>query len=45
LATYNNERFARRVWGEDEEGETWEYMYFLTVPLKIERRVSEFEGI
>lgn len=44
LAKYNNERFARRVWGEDEGGETWEYMYFLTEPLEVERHVSEFEG-
>jgi hypothetical protein len=44
LATYNNERFARRVWGEDEGGETWEYMYFLTEPLEVDRHVSEFEG-
>ncbi len=44
LATYHNERFARRVWGEDEDGETWEYMYFLTKPLEVHRHVSEFEG-
>jgi hypothetical protein len=44
LARYNNERFARRVWGEDEDGETWEYMYFLTEPLEVNRPVSEFEG-
>jgi HNH endonuclease len=44
LNTYHNERFARRVWGEDEGGETWEYMYFLAKPLKVDRHVSEFEG-
>jgi len=44
LAKYNYERFARRVWGEDEDGETWEYMYFLTIPIEIDRRVSDFEG-
>ena len=44
LAKYNNERFARRVWGEDEDGDTWEYMYFLTEPLEVHRHVSEFEG-
>jgi len=44
LAKYNNERFARGVWGEDEDGETWEYMYFLTTPIEIDRRVSDFEG-
>lgn len=25
----HNERLARSLWGEDEEGQTWEYMYFL----------------
>ena len=44
LAKYNNERFARRVWGEDEEGETWEYMYFLTEPLEVNRLLYEFDG-
>ncbi len=44
LAKYNNERFARRVWGEDEDRQTWEYMYFLTEPLEVHRHVSEFEG-
>jgi hypothetical protein len=41
LAKYENERFARRVWGEDEDGKTWKYMYFLTEPLEIHRHVSE----
>lgn len=44
LAKYNNERFARRIWGEKENGETWEYMYFLTEPLEVNRNVSEFDG-
>jgi hypothetical protein len=41
LAKYENEMFARRVWGEDENGKTWKYMYFLTKPLKVSRHVSE----
>src|SRR5215207_2733556 len=44
LAKYDSQRFARRVWGENEEGETWEYMYFLTEPLGVDKHVSEFEG-
>jgi 5-methylcytosine-specific restriction endonuclease McrA len=44
LEKYDNERFARRVWGEDEDGETWEYMYFLTQPIEVDRPLHEFEG-
>jgi hypothetical protein len=44
LATYENERFARRVWGEDEDGQTWKYMYFLTKPMEIDQPLYEFEG-
>ena len=44
LAKHDNERFARRVWGEDEDGETWEYMYFLTEPIEVNRPLQEFEG-
>jgi predicted restriction endonuclease len=41
LAKYENERFARRVWGEDENGKTLKYMYFLTEPIEVHRHVSE----
>jgi 5-methylcytosine-specific restriction endonuclease McrA len=44
LAKHDNEPFARRVWGEDEDGETWEYMYFLTEPIEVNRPLHEFEG-
>src|SRR5215218_4839970 len=44
LAKHDNERFARRVWGENEDGETWEYMYFLTEPIEVNRPLREFEG-
>jgi putative restriction endonuclease len=41
LAKYDNRRFAERVWGRDNEGRTWRYMYFLTEPVAIDRRVPE----
>jgi hypothetical protein len=41
LAKYDNRRFAERVWGRDNEGRTWRYMYFLTEPVEIDRRVPE----
>jgi hypothetical protein len=44
LAKYENERFARRVWGENEDGKTWKYMYFLTEPIEVDQPLYEFEG-
>jgi len=44
LAKYENERFARRVWDEDEDGHTWKYMYFLTEPIEVDQPLYEFEG-
>lgn len=44
LAKYDNERFARHVWDEDEDGQTWEYIYFLTKPIEIHQPLYEFEG-
>jgi len=41
LAKYDNPRFAERVWGTDHEGQTWQYMYFLTEPVQVDRRVPE----
>jgi hypothetical protein len=35
----HNAALARHLWGEDEEGETWEYMYFLK-----EMRSTELDG-
>jgi hypothetical protein len=32
LAKFRNARFAKKIWGSDTEGDTWEYMYFLTKP-------------
>jgi hypothetical protein len=44
LAKYENERFARRVWDEDEDGRTWKYMYFLTEPIEVYQPLYEFES-
>jgi EVE domain-containing protein len=41
LAKFQNRKFAEAVWGRDGEGQTWEYMYFLTKPLQIECKVSD----
>jgi hypothetical protein len=39
LAKYDRRQFAERVWGTDDDGETWQYMYFLTEPVEVEGRV------
>jgi hypothetical protein len=44
LGKYNNPRFARSVWTEDENGQTWQYMYFLAKPLKVDKPLSELAG-
>ena len=41
LAKYDNRRFAEEVWGTTDEGRTWRYMYFLTEPVEVDRRVPE----
>ena len=41
LGKYNNEKFARAVWGEDENGNTWQYLYFLEKPLKVSVGVTK----
>ena len=38
----NNERFAETVWERDNEGKTWQLMYFLTEPVEVGRPLSEF---
>lgn len=35
LAKFDNETFARDVWGVDPQGRTWNLMYFLTKPQRI----------
>jgi hypothetical protein len=44
LAKYDNPELASSVWGEGEEGKTWQYMYFLTEPREINTHVSELAG-
>src|SRR5215217_783509 len=44
LAKYDNPQFAEAVWGYDDDGRTWKYMYFLTRPMEVDRYVSEFEN-
>jgi HNH endonuclease len=42
LAKHDNEDFAKAVWGRDERGRTWQLMYFLTEPVEVGRRLSDF---
>ena len=42
IAKYDNERFAETVWKKNDKGQTWQLMYFLTEPVKLGRRMSEF---
>jgi len=44
LAKYDNPECAEAIWGTNEEGQTWRYMYFLTEPIKIYQPVYEYEG-
>jgi hypothetical protein len=44
LAKHNNPQFVEIVWGYDDKGQTWQYMYLLTKPMKVDRHVSEFEN-
>jgi len=37
---FNNETFARAIWGEDEEHKTWQLMYFLSKPMPVNIPVS-----
>jgi len=44
LAKYDNPECAEAIWGTNDEGRTWRYMYFLTKPIKIYQPVYEYEG-
>jgi len=35
LGKYENEKLARAIWGEDENHQTWQYLYFLTKPAEL----------
>jgi len=45
VAKYHNLEFARRLWGLNDEKQTWEYMYFLTHPTYISVLLEEFADI
>lgn len=40
-AKFDNEAFAKDVWGTDPNGRTWNLMYFLSRPVAIDIRVSD----
>jgi hypothetical protein len=44
LAKYDNPECAKAIWGTNDKGKTWRYMYFLTKPIKIYQPVYEYEG-
>lgn len=44
LAKYDNPEYAEAIWGTNDEGRTWRYMYFLTEPIKIYQPLYEYEG-
>jgi hypothetical protein len=35
IGKFNSQALARRIWGQDEKGNTWEYMYLLAPPQPI----------
>lgn len=41
LGKYHNKELASQVWGTDQNGNTWEYMYFLTKPKEIDIHVGQ----
>ena len=44
LARYDNPECAEAIWGTNDEGQTWRYMYFLTEPIETLQPLYEFEG-
>jgi 5-methylcytosine-specific restriction endonuclease McrA len=44
LAKYDNPECAETIWGTNDEGRTWRYMYFLTEPIETYQPLYEFEG-
>jgi hypothetical protein len=44
LETYDNPECAEAIWGTNDEGRTWRYMYFLTEPIEVYQPLYEFEG-
>lgn len=41
IGKFNNRRAAEAIWGTDPNGNTWQYMYFLTKPITISILVSD----
>lgn len=41
VAKFDNQKFAKEIWGETEDGKTWQLMYFLTKPVAISIKTSE----
>jgi hypothetical protein len=41
LAKHDNRELAEAVWGTNEQGQTWQLMYFLTEPREIDLPLSE----
>jgi len=44
IAKYERRQFAKRVWGTKDDGETWQYMYFLTEPDEVDGHILETGG-
>ena len=44
LARYDNPECAEAIWGTNDEGRTWRYMYLLTKPVEVDQPLHEFEG-
>lgn len=44
LAKHDNPECAEAVWGTNDEGKTWRYMYFLTEPIEVYQPLHEFDG-
>lgn len=41
IGKFNNQRAAEAIWGNDPQGNTWQYMYFLTKPVAISIPVAD----
>ena len=41
LDKYDNRRLAERIWSTNDEGKTWQYMYFLSKPVDVGGHVAE----
>tara|TARA_B100000427_G_scaffold257056_1_gene220810 strand:+ start:1313 stop:2740 length:1428 start_codon:yes stop_codon:yes gene_type:complete len=44
LAKTHNSELAEKIWGTTDDGNTWEYMYFLTRPKKVEIHISSLSN-